>query len=176
MNFLPTAVEGALLIEIAPQADDRGFFARTWCEREFTSRGLMTRIAQASVASSRQRGTLRGLHYQEPPHAEDKLVRCTRGAAYVVALDLRRDSASYLRWIAAVLTADNHRQLYVPRGCAQGYLTMADGTELVYQMSEFYEPACARGVRYDDPAFGIAWPEPVRVISDADRNRGDYQP
>ncbi len=176
MNFIATDVAGALLIEMAPNTDDRGFFARTWCEREFTSRGLMTRIAQASVASSAQRGTLRGLHYQEAPHAEDKLVRCTRGAAYVVALDLRRTSPTYLRWIAAVLTAENHRQLYVPQGCAQGYLTLTDSTELIYQMSEFYQPEAARGVRYNDPAFGIAWPEAVRVISDADRTRGDYQP
>ena len=176
MNFIPTEVDGAFLIEIATQADERGFFARTWCEQEFASRGLMTRVAQASVASSAKRGTLRGLHYQEAPHAEDKLVRCTRGGAYVVAVDLRRSSPSYLRWIAAVLTAENHRQLYVPRGCAQGYLTLSDNTELVYQMSEFYQPEAARGVRYDDPAFRIAWPEAVRVISDADRQRGDYQP
>ena len=176
MNFIATEVAGALLIELAPNPDERGFFARTWCEREFTSRGLMTRIAQASVASSAQRGTLRGLHYQEAPHAEDKLVRCTRGAAYVVALDLRRSSPTYLRWIAAVLTAENHRQLYVPQGCAQGYLTLSDSTELIYQMSEFYQPEAARGVRYNDPAFAIDWPEAVRVISDADRTRGDYQP
>jgi dTDP-4-dehydrorhamnose 3,5-epimerase len=170
MRFTPTSVEDVHLVDVDRITDERGFFARAWCTREFEQQGLNGRIAQANIGFSERRGTLRGMHFQLPPHAEAKLVRCTRGVVYDVAVDLRPDSTTYLRWFGVQLSADNARMLYVPPGCAHGYLTLTDGTELFYQTSEFYEPAAARGVRYDDPAFGIDWPTEVRVISEQDRN------
>jgi dTDP-4-dehydrorhamnose 3,5-epimerase len=169
MIFLPTEIEGAHLIDLEPIMDDRGFFARSWCQREFLRRGLVACVVQTNIAQTHERGTLRGLHYQAAPHAEAKLVRCTHGAAFVVAVDLRRDSPSYLRWIGTELTAKNRRALYVPPDCAQGYQTLADQTEVFYQMSEFYVPEAARGLRYDDPAMGINWPLEARNLSPRDR-------
>lgn len=169
MIFLSTEIEGAHLIDIEPIMDERGFFARAWCQREFLSRGLVACMVQTNLALTCERGTLRGLHYQAAPHAEAKLVRCIQGAAYVVAVDLRRESASYLRWVGAELSARNRRALYVPPGCAQGYQTLADQTELLYQMSAFYVPEAARGLRYDDPALGIRWPLEARNLSPRDR-------
>jgi dTDP-4-dehydrorhamnose 3,5-epimerase len=174
MRFTNTTVEGAWLVDIEPLRDERGFFARTWCQREFAEHGCEEALAQANLAYTAHRGTLRGLHFQLAPHQEAKLVRAIRGAIYVVALDLRHDSATYRRWYAAELSADNRRMLYVPRGCAQGYQTLADDTEVFYQMSAFYEPAAARGVRYDDPGFKIEWPLEVVAISDKDRSWPDY--
>ena len=174
MNFQPTEISGAWLVEIEPIEDERGFFARAWCQREFAEHGAVSSFVQANLASTRLRGALRGLHFQAPPHAEAKFVRCIRGAAFVVAVDLRPDSASYLRWTAAELSADNRRALYVPPGCAQGYQTLLDDTEMFYQMSQCYVPGMARGVRYDDPAFRVEWPLSPTVISAADLNWPPY--
>jgi dTDP-4-dehydrorhamnose 3,5-epimerase len=170
MRFTPTTVDDVHIVDIDRIRDERGFFARAWCTNEFGQQGLNARIAQANIGYSERRGTLRGMHFQVPPHEEAKLVRCTRGAVFDVVVDLRRDSETYLQWVGVELTADNARMLYVPPGCAHGYLTLTDGTELFYQTSEFYERAAARGVRYDDPAFGIDWPVEIRVISEQDRS------
>ena len=174
MKFTQTTLEGAWLIDLDRLTDERGFFARAWCQREFEEHGCGAPFVQANLAVTSRRGTLRGLHYQHPPHQEAKLVRSTRGAAYVVALDLRHDSPSYRRWCAAELTSDNRRMLYVPPGCAQGYQTLADDTEMFYQMSAFYAPEAARGVRNDDPGFDIRWPLEVTSISERDRSWPDY--
>lgn len=151
------------------KADLRGFFARTWCAKEFASAGLNSKLVQCSISFNEKRGTLRGLHYQAAPHAEDKLVRCTRGAIYDVIVDLRPDSATYRRWHAEELTADNRRMLYVPLGVAHGFQTLTDHAEVFYQMSEFYHPDLARGVRWNDPILGIPWPVPNPIISDRDQ-------
>jgi dTDP-4-dehydrorhamnose 3,5-epimerase len=171
MRFVPTELPGVVVIEPDRRADDRGFFARTWCEREFAARGLAAAWVQCNVSFNRKAGTLRGLHYQADPHPEAKLVRCTMGAAFDVVADLRPDSPTYRRWAAVELTADNRRMVYVPAGCAHGFQTLCDDTELFYQMSETYYPELARGVRWDDPALGVEWPACAdRVISDRDRN------
>lgn len=175
MIFSDTDLPGLLVIDIEPIEDDRGFFARTWCRREFEERGLDTRVAQCSVALNKLRGTLRGLHLQRPPHAEVKLIRCTRGAVYDVIVDLRPDSPTYTRWAAFELSEANGRMLYVPEGLAHGYQTLTDSTETTYQISEFYEPESADGVRWDDPAFGIEWPATERrILSERDRSWPDF--
>lgn len=174
MIFSETEIKGVYLVDLDRLQDDRGFFARSWCRREFSQRGLVTDLAQANIAFTLRRGTLRGMHYQAAPHEEAKLVRCTRGEAYVVALDLRSNSSSYARWIGVELTAENRRAIYVPPGCAQGYQTLEDDTETFYQMSAFYAPDAACGVRFDDPLFKIQWPLAVTVMSDRDRNWPDY--
>jgi dTDP-4-dehydrorhamnose 3,5-epimerase len=169
MRFLATGLAGAFVIEPEPREDERGLFARTWCREEFAARGLNTAWAQCNVSFNNRRGTLRGLHYQAGPYAEVKLVRCTAGAAYDVIVDLRPGSPTCRRWAAVELTARNRRAVYIPAGFAHGFQTLADGTELFYQMSELYHPESARGARWDDPALGIAWPEcPERVISPRD--------
>lgn len=174
MRFTETKVAGAFLIEPEPVADERGFFARTWCQDEFTDHGLRGNLAQCSVSFSHRRGTLRGLHYQAAPHQEVKLVRCTRGAIWDVAVDLRPDSPTFRGWVGVELSADNRAALYIPEGCAHGQLTLTDDAEVFYQMSVRFEPSAARGVRWDDPAFGIAWPESVAVINDRDRTYPDF--
>jgi dTDP-4-dehydrorhamnose 3,5-epimerase len=176
MRFTETKVAGAFLIEPEPIADERGFFARTWCREEFTANGLNPELAQANISFNHRRGTLRGMHYQAAPHQEAKLVRCTRGAIFDVAVDLRPGSATYRAWVGAELTDANRAMLYVPEGCAHGFLTLADATEVAYQMSAPYAPAAARGVRWDDPAFGIEWPGEVLVINDRDRGYPDVAP
>ncbi|MBV9816736.1 MAG: dTDP-4-dehydrorhamnose 3,5-epimerase family protein [Solirubrobacterales bacterium] len=177
MRFVALKLADARLIELERHADERGYLARVFCEDEFAEAGLTTRFVQASTVHTDRAGTLRGLHYQLPPHAEVKLVRCTAGAAHVVIVDLRPDSPSYLQWLGMALTPTSGRMLYVPEGYAQGYQTLADGTEMLYQMSTAYEPSAARGVRYNDPAFGIRWPPArERLISDRDRAWPDYQP
>ncbi len=170
MIFSATAVAGAHLIRIEPRTDERGFFARVWCAKELGARGLNGRFVQSNLGVSRTRGTLRGLHYQLAPSAEAKLVRCTRGAIYDVIVDLRRDSVTYRRWFGVDLTAESHELLYVPEGVAHGYQTLTENAEVCYETTQFYAPERACGVRYDDPAFGIAWPLPVTVISQADRS------
>jgi len=169
MRFLDTGLAGAFLLEPERREDERGFFARTWCAQDFAQQGLDPALAQCSASFNHRRGTLRGLHYQAPPFAEVKLVRCTRGALFDVALDLRPDSASFRKWIGVELTEDNGLALYIPRGFAHGYLTLAPGTEVDYQISIPYEPSAVRGVRWDDPFHGIAWPGPVEVIAARDR-------
>jgi dTDP-4-dehydrorhamnose 3,5-epimerase len=173
VRFTETKVAGAFVIEPEPIADERGFFARTWCRDEFRDHGLSGSLAQCSVSFSRRKGTLRGLHYQAAPHEEVKLVRCTRGAIWDVAVDLRPDSPTYLAWHGVELTAENRAALYIPEGCAHGQLTLTDDTEVFYQMSVPFEASATRGVRWDDPAFGIAWPAPVQVINQRDRSYPD---
>lgn len=174
MKFTETSIAGVWLIDLEPRADERGYFARTWCEQEFAAHGLSTRIAQANTGVSPRRGTLRGIHYQEAPHAEVKVVRCTRGAVHDVVVDLRPESPTHRRWLGVALSARNGRTLYAPAGCAHGYLTLEDDTELLYMTSDFYAPAAARGVRYDDPAFDITWPGNIELVSAQDRSWPDY--
>jgi dTDP-4-dehydrorhamnose 3,5-epimerase len=158
MRFTETKLKGAFILEPEILEDERGFFARTWCRHEFEAHGLTTIFVQGNISFNHKRGTLRGMHYQVEPHAEAKLVRCTMGAIYDVILDLRADSATFKQWLAVELTAKNRRMLFIPAGLAHGFQTLEDNTEVLYQMSEFYHPECARGVRWDDPAFGIGWP------------------
>jgi dTDP-4-dehydrorhamnose 3,5-epimerase len=176
VKFQPAELPGAYLVEPELVRDERGFFARTWCQREFAERGLSDQLVQCSLSHNRRRGTLRGLHYQRAPHQEVKLVRCVRGAVYDVILDLREDSPARLQWQAFELTADNYRMLYVPEGVAHGFQTLADDSQLFYMMSAEHHPPSAAGVRWDDPAFGIRWPLPVSVISPRDRHYPDYRP
>ncbi|HEX9626879.1 MAG TPA: dTDP-4-dehydrorhamnose 3,5-epimerase family protein [Acidiferrobacterales bacterium] len=176
MIFGETTVSGVYVLDIEPQEDERGFFARTYCEREFAAHGLPARMPQASVSYTARRGTLRGLHYAAPPAREAKLVRCTAGASFHVALDLRPGSPSFLRHAAVELLASTRRALFVPAGCAHGVQTLEDRTELFYQMSEFFAPELARGVRWDDPAFGIVWPPAERIILERDRRYPDFDP
>jgi dTDP-4-dehydrorhamnose 3,5-epimerase len=177
MRFAETELPGAFVIDLERREDERGFFARAWCERELAEHGLDTRVSQCNLAFNERRGTLRGLHYQVAPHAEVKLVRCTRGAVYDVIVDLRPESATYTRWIGVELTEDNRRMLYVPEGFAHGYLTLADATETFYQVSVPYTPDAERGARWDDPAFGIEWPQTEGlVMSDKDRSWPDFEP
>lgn len=174
MMFRETGLPGAVLIEPERQEDDRGFFARLWCLREFEAYGLSTTWVQGSVSFTQCKGTIRGLHFQVAPYAECKLVRCTRGAIYDVILDLRHGSPTFLRHIAVRLSADSGRLVYVPPGCAHGFQTLEDGCEVEYQMSEYYRPEAGRGVRWNDPAFGIHWPLPVTRISERDRTYPDF--
>jgi dTDP-4-dehydrorhamnose 3,5-epimerase len=172
--FVPTGLPAAFVVEPERREDQRGFFARTWCAREFEARGLTTRLVQCSVSFNKRKGTLRGMHYQAAPHEEAKLVRCTMGAIHDVIIDLRPASPSYKLYVAVLLTAENRRMLYVPEGFAHGFQTLVDDTEVFYQMSEFHSPAHARGVRWDDPAFAIAWPPDDRIINDRDRSYPDF--
>lgn len=176
MIFKETKFKGSFIIEIERFADQRGFFARGWCKREFESQGLVSHLVQANISSNKKRGTLRGMHYQIAPFEETKVVRCTRGSVYDVIIDLRPDSSRYKQWLGVELTADNRRMLYVPKGFAHGYQTLEDNTEVFYHVSEFYTPAAERGFRYNDQAFAINWPLEVQVISDKDRNWPDYTP
>lgn len=174
MHFFELGVAGTFLMRMERRHDERGYFARMLCEHELAQHGLQGRFVQVNTGFSPRTGTLRGLHYQEAPHKEIKIVRCTRGAVYDVAVDLRPESPTFRRWVGAELRAESDALLYVPQGCAHGYLTLTDDTELIYFTSCAYAPAAARGVRYDDPAFDIHWPTPVRVISQADRNWPDF--
>ena len=177
MRFRELELPGAFLLELERIDDERGFFARTFCRDEFAEHGLATEIVQANTAFNVRAGTLRGLHYQAAPHAEAKLVRCTRGAVYDVIVDLRRDSPTFTRWLGVELSAENDALLYVPEGFAHGYQTLVDETETSYLMSQFYEPSAARGVRWDDPAFGIEWPEVAeRTLNERDRSWPDFSP
>jgi dTDP-4-dehydrorhamnose 3,5-epimerase len=172
----PTELPGAYIVDIEPHQDERGFFARTWCQREFEQHGLNPHLAQCSNSYNKRKGTLRGMHYQAAPHAEVKLIRCTAGAIFDVIIDLRPASPAFTRHIAVVLSAENRRMLYVPEGCAHGFQTLEDNTEVFYQMSEFYAPEYARGVRWNDRAFGIAWPHADRIIIDRDQQYPDFSP
>ena len=175
MIFHETKIPGAFEIHLEPKRDERGFFARTWCQKEFESNGLNPRLVQCSVSFNARRGTLRGMHFQAAPSAEAKLVRCTKGSIYDVVLDLRAQSPTFKQWIGVVLTAENRNMVYVPEGCAHGFLTLRDDTEVFYQISEFYNAESARGVRWDDPAFGIVWPEKVKVISQRDQSYSPFK-
>ena len=174
MIFAETPLKGAFVIEPERSHDARGFFARTWCQHEMEAHGLNPRLVQCSISFNLRKGTLRGLHYQAAPHEEAKLIRCTRGSLYDVIVDLRRDSPTFLGHFAIVLGAGNRTMLYVPEGCAHGFQTLEDETEIFYQMTESYEPASARGVRWNDPVFGITWPDADRLINDRDRTYPDF--
>lgn len=176
MDFVPTPIAGAYVVRPERQADERGFFARTWCRREFRSHGLDAALVQCSVSFNTHEGTLRGLHYQSEPHPEVKLVRCARGRIFDAIVDLRPASESYLASFSVELTADNGLMLYVPEGCAHGFLTLESDTEVFYQMSEYYAPDSSGGVRWNDPVFGIDWPKAVRVIAPRDAGYPDYDP
>jgi dTDP-4-dehydrorhamnose 3,5-epimerase len=176
MNFTPTKLSGAYIVELERHEDDRGFFARTWCQDEFADHGLEPALAQCSISRNALAGTLRGMHFQAAPHEEAKVVRCTAGAIYDVIVDLRRDSQTYADWIAVELDADSGRALYIPKGFAHGFQTLADESDVFYMISERYVPAAGAGVRWDDPAFAIEWPLPVRVISERDRSWPDHRP
>jgi len=169
MRFVETKLSGAFLIEPEPFEDERGLFARTFCAAEFSQRGLATQFVQCSTSFNRNRGTLRGLHYQVQPASEVKLVRCTAGAVGDVIVDLRHDSPTYAQHVVVELSAENRRTLYVPPMFAHGFQTLVDGTEVFYQMSALYAPDCSNGVRYDDPKLNISWPLPVSVISEKDK-------
>jgi dTDP-4-dehydrorhamnose 3,5-epimerase len=173
MRFVETGIPGAWLIEPEAMPDERGVFARTYCRREFAAQGIHFDVVQSSTSYNLKAGTLRGMHYQEGAAAEDKLVRCTRGAIYDVIVDLRAGSATRLRWYAAELTADNRRALYVPKGFAHGFKTLAEGSEVLYQMSQYYEAGAGRGVRWNDPLLGIRWPAGEPILSARDRDYPD---
>lgn len=176
MIFTPTTLADAYVVELRPFADERGFFARTWCQQEFAEHGLDPNMAQCSISFNREKGTLRGMHLQLPPHAEAKLVRCVQGAIYDVIIDLRTDSPTYMQWTGVQLTAENRQALYVPKGFAHGFITLEPNCEVFYMISEFYAPETARGVRWNDEQFQIQWPGQVTVMSDKDRAYADYDP
>ena len=169
MKFVETALKGAYIIELERREDERGFFARAFCQNEFTDHGLKPVIAQANLAFNRRRGTVRGMHFQYPPAAETKLVRCTRGAIVDIIVDLRPESPTYLKHVAVELNEDNFRALYVPERFGHGYQVLADKTDTMYFVGEFYTPGVEGGLRHDDPRLGLKWPEPVTVISEKDR-------
>lgn len=169
MTFKETALKGAFVIDPDPVRDERGLFARTWCQREFEAHGLTVVWVQSSLSANNRRGTMRGMHYQAAPHEEVKMVRCTAGSIYDVIVDLRPASPTYGQHVGITLTASNKRALYIPRQFAHGFLTLEDNSEISYHMSEFYSPASARGFRWDDPAFDITWPEAIVVMAEKDR-------
>lgn len=176
MIFKETHLKGAFVVELEERQDARGFFARSYCYREFSEHGLNPRVVQCNVSHSASRGTLRGMHFQGTPHQEAKLVRCTSGAIYDVIIDLRKDSTTYLQHFGIRLDAKDRRMLFVPKGFAHGFITLEDNSEVFYQMSEFYAPECAEGIRWDDPALQIRWPlEPI-VISERDISYPDFLP
>jgi dTDP-4-dehydrorhamnose 3,5-epimerase len=168
MKFIPTELEGAFILEPERREDARGFFARSFCVKELEAHGLSLSVLQCNVAFTHKKGTLRGLHYQVPPAAETKLMRCTRGSVYDVIVDLRPGSPTYLKHIGVQLTAENRRALFVPALFAHGYQTLTDESEMTYLVNEFYNPSCERGLRYDDPALAIRWPVRLAAISDKD--------
>lgn len=177
MIFIETKLKGSYVIELEPKEDERGFFARTFCQEAFNAQGLDPKLMQCNISFNKKRGTLRGMHYQIAPHEETKLVRCTRGAVYDVIVDLRRESPTFKQWVSVILTAENRSLFYIPGGFAHGLQTLEDDTEVFYQMSEYYHPECARGVRWDDPAFGIEWPpSEQRIISTKDREYPSFIP
>lgn len=176
MIFNPTAISGVCVIKPERHEDERGFFARTWCQREFEERGLNSNLAQCSMSFSKVAGTLRGMHYQLAPHAETKLVRCTRGSIYDVALDLRPSSDTFCRWFSIELSQSNHTMLYIPAGVAHGFQTLSDDTEVFYQISEFYHSESSHGVRWNDPAFRIRWAIPHPLLSPRDASYPDFKP
>ncbi len=176
MKFISTGLDGAFVIEIEPIVDERGHFARAWCRREFEAAGIRLDFVQANIAFSRKKGTLRGMHYQKAPNAEVKLLSCVRGSVFDVMIDLRPNSPTFKKWFGIELTAANNKMVYVPEGFAHGYLTTAAETEVFYPVSAYYTPAAEDGVRWNDPAFGIAWPQTEDlIISKKDENWPDFK-
>jgi dTDP-4-dehydrorhamnose 3,5-epimerase len=176
MIFQETSLEGAYMIGLEKRGDERGFFARAFCQKEFAAHGLTTQLAQVNFSQNARKGTLRGMHYQLAPRADTKVVRCFRGAIFDVILDLRRDSPTFGRTYSAELTAHNARMMYIPKGFAHGFITLADDTEVLYLVDDFYAPEYERGIRWDDPKFAIPWPAQPGVISEKDRNYRDFDP
>jgi len=176
MRFTETKLRGAFVLELETRADDRGFFARAFCQKEFEAHGLKPNVAQCNCSYNHKPATMRGMHYQLPPAAETKLIRCTRGAIYDVIVDLRPNSPTYLQHFGIELTEQNRKQLYVPELFAHGYLTLTPDAETVYQVGEFYTPGAERGIRYNDPALKINWPIPVEIVSEKDASWPDYKP
>ncbi len=174
MQFSETPIAGLIIVEVKRITDDRGFFGRIWCQKEFEEHGIDSRTVQINTTLSHRAGTVRGVHFQDAPHAESKVTRCTRGRAYDIALDLRPSSPTFRQWFGIELSADNQRMLVIPPGCAHGYQALEDCTELMYLTSEFYAPHAVRGVRHDDPSFSIKWPLPVSVISPQDSTWPDF--
>ena len=175
MIFKETKLKGSFIIEIEKLEDSRGFFARAWCQKEFEAMGLVPEIVQSNISFNKKRGTVRGMHYQAAPFEETKLVRCTRGRIFDVIIDLRPTSITYKQWTSVELTGDNYKMFYVPKGFAHGYQTLTDNAEVCYHVSQFYIANAERGVRYNDPAFGIEWPiKAERIISEKDNNWPDY--
>jgi len=174
MKFIETRLKGAFIIEPERLEDERGFFARTFCQKEFEGHGLNPKMVQCNISYNKYKGTLRGMHYQAAPMAEAKLVRCTRGTIYDVIIDLRPESPTYCQWLAEELNADNSKMIYIQEGFAHGFQTLDDDTEVFYQMSEFYSPEHARGLRWDDPVFGIEWPLNTKIISEKDKKYTNY--
>ncbi|MBL1210722.1 dTDP-4-dehydrorhamnose 3,5-epimerase [Geminocystis sp. GBBB08] len=171
MKFIETLLKRVYVIEIEPISDHRGFFARSWCEQEFRDYGLNPNLVQCNISFNAKKGTLRGMHYQIQPHEETKLVRCTQGSIYDVIIDIQPESSTFKQWFGVELTAKNHKMLYIPEGFAHGFQTLEDDTEVLYQMSEFYHPECAKGVRFDDPSFKINWLLTENLImSEKDQN------
>lgn len=175
MRFTTTSLPGVVIVDVDRREDTRGFFARTWCAREFAEHGLIAEMVQASIAFNTRKGTLRGIHFQSAPRKEARLIRCTAGAAFVVVLDLRPDRESFKSSLDFVVSAANHRAIYVPPGIGLGYQTLEDNTEIYYQMTAYYDPSGAAGVRWNDPAFGIRWPEDDRTIMDRDNAYPDFR-
>ena len=175
MKFTPAGLEGAYVIELDRLEDERGYFARTFCRDEFSAHGLRSVFPQCNTSFNARKGTLRGMHYQAQPHEEAKIVRCTRGAIHDVIVDIRRDSATYRKWISVELTADNARMLYIPEGCAHGFQTLADGSEVFYQMSATFHPESARGLRWNDPGLAIRWPLASPIVSERDAGYPDLE-
>lgn len=175
MIFNETMLKGAFVIEPEKREDGRGFFARTYCKREFESALLNSDFVQANMSFNRLKGTLRGMHYQNSPFEESKLIRCTRGTIYDVIVDLRHDSPTFKKWIGVELTGNNYKMLYVPEKFAHGFLTLEDNVEVIYQVSQFYTPGSEGGIRYNDPVIGISWPVEIQVISDKDKSWPDYK-
>jgi len=176
VRFVELPLPGAFRVELERHADDRGYFARTYCAREFAAAGLEPAVVQASISWNARRGTLRGMHWQAPPHAEAKLVRCAQGRVHDVVVDLRPGSPTYLRHVALELSAAEGNALYIPPGLAHGFLTLVDGCQVHYQMSTVHAPEAARGARWNDPAFAIEWPAAVEILSDRDRTWPDFAP
>jgi len=176
LKFLATDIEGTYLVEIEPHTDARGSFARVFCKREFEHNGLDIDVVQASISSSSARGTIRGLHFQWPPSCEAKLVRCQRGRVHDVIVDLRPDSPTFTRHAVFELSCNSHSAVFVPQGCAHGFQSLENDSELVYMMSDYYQPQLQDGIRYNDPFFAISWPLPVSVISDRDLEYRDFNP
>jgi dTDP-4-dehydrorhamnose 3,5-epimerase len=175
MLFNPTTISGVVVVDVVCRKDERGFFARTVCQDEFSACGLPTLFVQSSVSFNTRRGTLRGLHYQIAPKEEGKLVRCTSGALVDVAVDLRPASPTFRAWVGVELTAENHRAVYIPPGCAHGFQTLVDDTEVLYMMTEIYAPDLARGVRWNDAAFGVTWPIEEPILSERDAVYPDFR-